>query len=107
MSKSIITSSLGVWIGDEGILSLEELALACGAEIDCIIELVGLGVLTPKGAETAAWRFAAADIQRARRLLRLMRDFETSLEVAAVILDLLEEAERLRACLRRAGLAAD
>ncbi|WP_367026898.1 chaperone modulator CbpM [Methylococcus sp. ANG] len=89
MSNSIIASGVGVWIGDEGVLSLEELALACGAEVDCIAELVDLGVLTPQGADATAWRFAAADVQRSRRLLRLMRDFETSLDVAALILDLL------------------
>jgi chaperone modulatory protein CbpM len=104
MSNSIIASGVGVWIGDEGVLSLEELALACGAEVDCIAELVDLGVLTPQGADATAWRFAAADVQRSRRLLRLMRDFETSLDVAALILDLLEETERLRSRLRRAGL---
>ncbi|MDF9392078.1 MULTISPECIES: chaperone modulator CbpM [Methylococcus] len=107
MSKSIIASSVSVWIGDEGVLSLEEMALACGAEVDCIVELVELDVLAPQGADATAWRFAAADVQRARRLLRLMRDFETNLEAAAVILDLLEETERLRARLRRAGLAPD
>lgn len=107
MSKSIIASSVSVWIGDEGVLSLEEMSLACGAEVDCIVELVELDVLTPQGADATAWRFAATDVQRARRLLRLMRDFETNFEAAAVILDLLEETERLRARLRRAGLAPD
>jgi chaperone modulatory protein CbpM len=107
MTESMLTSSVSVWIGDEGVLSLEELAVACGVEADCIEELVDMAVLSPTGSERAAWRFGAGDIRRARRALRLMRDFETNLEAAAVILDLLEETERLRAQLRRAGLAAD
>jgi chaperone modulatory protein CbpM len=107
MSESMLASSVAAWIGDEGILSVEELAVACGVEADCIEELVDMAVLSPKGSERAAWRFGAGDIRRARKLLRLMRDFETNLETAVVILDLLEETERLRAQLRRAGLLAD
>jgi chaperone modulatory protein CbpM len=107
MSERILTSSVSVWIGDQGVLSLEELAMACGAEVDSLLELVEMGVLSPEGAERTAWRFGAGDIRRARKLLRLMRDFEANLEAAVVILDLLEETERLRAQLRRAGLAAD
>lgn len=107
MTESMRTSSVSVWIGDEGVLSLEELAVACGVEADCIEELVDMAVLSPTGSERAAWRFGAGDIRRARKLVRLMRDFETNLEAAAVILDLLEETERLRAQLRRAGLLAD
>ena len=101
-----ITSSVSVWIGDQGVLSLAELALTCGMDIDYITELVDMGVLSPEGAEKTTWRFGAGDVSRACKLLRLMRDFETNLEAAAVILDLLQETERLRARLRRAGLTA-
>ncbi|MGH8654504.1 MAG: chaperone modulator CbpM [Gammaproteobacteria bacterium] len=68
------------------------------------IELVEVGILVPQGPEVAAWRFGAVDLMRARRLTRLQRDFGASTEAAAVILDLLDEIERLRAQLRRAGL---
>ena len=44
---------------------------------------------------------------RARRLARLARDFQASAEAAALILDLLDEIERLRARLRRAGMEID
>ncbi|CAI8791028.1 chaperone modulator CbpM [Methylocaldum szegediense] len=107
MSGGMLTSSVTVWIGDEGILSVEELAAACGVEANWIQELVDMAVLSPKGSEKATWRFGAGDVRRVRTLVRLMRDFETNLETAAVILDLLEETERLRAQLRRAGLLAD
>lgn len=81
--------------------------MACSAETEWIIELVDLGVLTPQGGDRSSWRFGATDLGRARRLSRLCRDFEVNLAAAAVILDLLEETERLRARLRRAGLEAD
>jgi chaperone modulatory protein CbpM len=103
----MITSTVGIWIGDQGVLSLEELAAACGVEAGWIVELVDLGILVPQGRDRSSWRFGATDLGRARRLLRLCRDFEVNLVAAAVILDLLEETERLRARLRCAGLEVD
>jgi chaperone modulatory protein CbpM len=107
MAGSLITSTVEIWIGEQGVLSLEELAIACGTQAEWIVELVDLGVLSPQGRDRSSWRFGATDLGRARRLLRLCHDFEANLGAAAVILDLLEETERLRARLRRAGLEVD
>jgi len=41
---------------------------------------------------------------RARRMRRLERDFDAVPEMAALVADLLEEMDALRARLRRAGL---
>lgn len=101
MDQEILTGSV---IGDEGVLSIEELAKACRAEAQWIIELVAVGVLTPQGSEASAWRFRATDLRCAFRIARLQRDFGASMEAAAVMLDLLDEIERLRARLKRAGL---
>jgi hypothetical protein len=51
--------------------------------------------------------FGGAEVARVRRVLRLQRDFEASLSAVAVLLDLLDENERLRARLRCAGLETD
>ena len=102
--QELLTGSV---IGDEGVLSIEELGRACGAEAQWIIELVAVGVLEPQGAEISRWRFRAADLTCARRVARLQRDFDASLDAAAVILDLLAKIERLRARLVRAGLDTD
>lgn len=104
MDQEILTGSV---IGDEGVLSIEELARACRAEAQWIIELVAVGVLAPQGSEASAWRFRAADLRYAVRIARLQRDFGASMEAAAVMLDLLDEIERLRARLKRAGLDVD
>jgi chaperone modulatory protein CbpM len=102
--QDLLTGSV---IGDEGVLALEELARACGAEAKWIIELVAVGVLEPQGTDFSCWRFRAADLTCARRVARLQRDFEASLDAAAVMLDLLAEIERLRDRLKREGLDAD
>ena len=104
MAADIFT---GILISEKGALSLEEVVEACGAETAWVVELVEVGVLSPEGRDEAAWRFGAPDLLRARRLARLARDFQASAEAAALILDLLDEIERLRARLRRAGMEID
>jgi len=102
--QELLTGSV---IGDEAVLSIEELARACSAKTQWIIELVDIGLLEPKGAEASRWRFRAADLICARRVARLQRDFDASTNAVAVMLDLLAEIERLRACLKRVGLDVD
>jgi len=102
--QDLLTGSV---IGDEGVLSIEELARACSAEARWVIELVAVGVLEPQGTEISRWRFRAADLTCARRVARLQRDFDASLDAAAVMLDLLNQIEQLRARLKRAGLDVD
>jgi chaperone modulatory protein CbpM len=101
MEEDILTGSV---IGDEAVLSLEDFAMACPAEISWIAELVAMDVLSPEGMERSNWRFRATDVTCARRVARLQRDFDASLDAAAVMLDLLDQIERLRARLKRAGL---
>lgn len=102
--QDLLTGSV---IGDEAVLSLEDFARACPAEVSWIAELVEVDVLTPQGAEQSSWRFRAADLICARRVARLQRDFGATVEAAAVMIDLLDEIEQLRACLKRVGLNVD
>lgn len=104
MENEILTGSV---IGDEGVLALEELARACGVEAEWIVELVAVGVLEPQGTEASRWRFCATDLTCARRVARLQRDFGATIEAAAVMIDLLQQIDQLRARLKRAGLDAD
>lgn len=102
--QDLLTGSV---IGDEGVLALEELARACGAEVEWIVELVAVGVLAPEGRVTTDWRFRAADLTCARRVARLQRDFGASMEAAAVMIDLLKQIDQLHARLKQAGLNVD
>lgn len=98
---------IGSVVGDDGVLALEELARACGADVEWIVELVAVGVLAPEGRETTDWRFRAADLTCARRVARLQRDFGASMEAAAVMIDLLKQIDQLHARLKQAGLNVD
>lgn len=101
MEDDVLTGNI---VGREDVLTVEELASACHAEVRWVTELVEVGILSKQGRDQTAWRFCAADLVCARRAARLQRDFEASIETVAVMLDLLNEIDRLRERLRRAGL---
>lgn len=91
-------------VEEEVRFTLTELCVACNAEQMQLIELVEEGVLDPEGTEPEQWVFGGHAMRRARAALRLSRDLQLSFEATAVVMDLLDEIERLRARLRRVGL---
>ena len=64
--------------------------------------MVDEGVLEPRGAVPAQWRFSGGAVTRAQKALKLVRDLRVNWPGAALALDLLEEVERLRVERRRA-----
>lgn len=62
------------------------------------------GVLTPRGASPAQWRFAADSLRRARLARTLSQELEVNAPGVALALDLMDEIEALKASLHRAGL---
>jgi chaperone modulatory protein CbpM len=97
--------AIGVCLNDEHALELEAFAAACGTEVEFVRLLVDEGLLRPV-VEQPAWRFGGEELARVRRIRRLQRDFEANLQSVAVMLDLIDEIERLRARLQRAGVTA-
>jgi chaperone modulatory protein CbpM len=90
---------------DDVALSLEELARACDVQPDWVIRHVRAGTLGNVVAlQVTEWRFASADLVRARRLLRVERDFDANEDLAALVVDLGDEVRRLRARLRVLGV---
>jgi chaperone modulatory protein CbpM len=97
MRKDILT---GLLLDEDCTLSLGELSRACMVHAEWIIELVDEGILEPIGGDTAHWRFSGPNLQRARTVMRLQRDLGVNLAGAALVLDLMDEIDRLRAHLR-------
>lgn len=97
--------AIGVCLTEEHALELDAFAAACGTEIEFIRLLVDEGLVRPV-LEQPAWRFGGEELARVRRIRRLQRDFEANLQSVAVMLDLIDEIERLRAQLQRAGIDA-
>jgi chaperone modulatory protein CbpM len=108
--------AVGVCVVGEHTLDLEAFAMTAGVDVARIQQWVEEGLLmpsattgiTPTAATTIttppAWRFDGEALARARRILRLQRDFDANLQSVAVMLQLLDEIETLRAHLRRAGI---
>ena len=95
--------AIGVCLADEHALELNAFAAACGTEVEFIRVLVEEGLVRPI-VEEPAWRFGGEELARVRRIRRLQRDFEANLQSVAVMLDLIDEIERLQARLQRSGI---
>jgi chaperone modulatory protein CbpM len=91
-------------IAEDACLTLEQLCAACALERDWLIVRVREGLIPAAGSAAAEWRFTTATLARARRMRDLERTFDAVPELAALMADMLEEMDVLRARLRRAGL---
>src|SRR5437763_6163597 len=91
---------------DDASLTLEELARAVDVEPDWVVRHVRAGTLGGgiSVVQVTSWRFASADLVRARRLLRVERDFDADEDLAGLVVDLGDEIRRLRARLHALGL---
>lgn len=89
---------------DKGMLGFEELREALGVESAVVVEYVELGIVGPRPEPAGAWRFSAPEVARLARAVRLSRELELHAAAAALVVDLLEERERMRrriTCLER------
>ena len=86
---------------DDEDLTLAELCHACQVPANRVFELVEESVVEPLGRDPARWRFRGISVRRVRCVLRLERDLGVNVAGAAVVLDLLDELETLRARLHR------
>ena len=88
--------------------TLMELAETTGVPAETLVEYVEVGVIEPtSGGSVRDWRFAGNAIVRLKRAQRLQQDFLLEPEPLALILDLLEEIDDLRARLRHLRLPED
>ena len=97
-----IATAIGIWLEDDHALEVDAFATACGFDVDFVRLLVDEGLLEPMVGQPA-WRFGGEALARARRIHRLQRDFEANLQSVAVMMDLIDEVERLRARIRHVG----
>jgi chaperone modulatory protein CbpM len=89
---------------DDTALSVEELACACSVSTEWVTRHVREGSFGEVRVSVSEVRFSSRDLGRARRIHALERDFDAVPELAALVADMLEELDSLRARVRRAGL---
>lgn len=93
----IITGSLM----EESWLTLEQVAAACRVEPAWLIRHIEEGLFPHAESVAGTWRFSGVSLLRARRMRQLERDFDAAPELAALMADLLEEMDTLRAQILR------
>jgi chaperone modulatory protein CbpM len=85
---------------DKPQLTIDEIARACAVAPAWIVEHVEEGFIQCEVALVVTsvdeWRFANTDLVRARKLVAFERDFDLNPDVAALIVDLLEEISALK-----------
>ena len=82
---------------EDACLSLEELCAACAVDPVWVVHHVEEGLLGPLPGTVSNWRVTSASLTRTRRIRALERDFDAVPELAALMADLLEEVDALRA----------
>ena len=59
--------------------------------------------IEPEGREPEEWRFSGPALARAKKAIRLESELEVNLNAVAIILELLDEIDELRAAVGRRG----
>ena len=88
---------------EEACLTLEQVATACAVERAWVVRLVEEGYVPPMNGPETEWRFGSATLTRARRIREIERAFGAEPELAALVADMLDEIDELRAQARRRG----
>ena len=90
-------------MSDGDFLSLEEICSVCALERDWLIVRVREGLIPATGSIDTELRFTSTTLARVRRMREIERTYDAAPELAALVADMLEQMDELRARLRRAG----
>lgn len=82
---------------EESWLTLDQAAAACTVEADWLLRHIEEGLLPHVDCAAGVWRFSSSALQRARRMRQMERDFDAEPELAALVADMLDEIDALRA----------
>jgi chaperone modulatory protein CbpM len=101
MGKQVIDIFSGNIVEDETRLTMRQLCDACAVRAEYIIELVNEGFIEPSGVEKSHWCFSGLSIRRVHKEKRLQHDLGINLAGVALVVELMDEIEQLRARLER------
>ncbi|MHA3097319.1 chaperone modulator CbpM [Acinetobacter brisouii] len=87
---------------DQLSFTLTQFAETCGQSPEWILQLLEYDIL-PTRSDTVEHVFLGEDLSRARRAYRLQRDFDASFSAVAMMLDLIDEVQKLRKQVRHAN----
>ncbi len=87
----------------QDLLTVEDICVACELERDWLMLRVTEGLI-PASGNAPEWRFTTTTLVRVRRMREIERTYDAAPELAALVADMLEQMDDLRARLKRAGL---
>ena len=90
----------GLIVDETTTLTVDELSSVCAVHVEQIIALVDEGILEPEGRNVSEWQFSGSSLNRVLTAIRLQQDLDINLAGVALVLDLMEELESLRAQLQ-------
>jgi chaperone modulatory protein CbpM len=93
MTRQVISGTL---LDERVVYSLEEVCQVCGSRTEWVVELVDEGILEPTGNRRRDWCFPGSSVHVAMKARRLQQDLGLNLSGVALVLDLLDEIEKLR-----------
>ena len=100
MTRHAVT---GILLDEQVYYSLNDVCHVCGCQTEWVVALVEQGVLHPTGGARQMWQFPGSSLHTAMKARRLQQDLDLNLSSIALVLDLLEEIESLRARLDMMG----
>jgi chaperone modulatory protein CbpM len=98
--NSLVT---GILFDEVTEITFDEITRYCAVEREKIVALVSEGIIEPRGRRPEEWRFTGRELSRAKRAVRIENDLDVNLNAVAIILDLLDRIDELRAALERGG----
>ncbi len=101
MKESMTSGLVGQIVDDEVEFTFVELCQVTGASEDELTLWVAEGAFDPNGNGPQDWRFSGASLRRVRTAQRLARDLQINPPGVALVLDLLDQIDALRAQPRR------
>ena len=87
-------------VAPDALCTLEDLCVACNVETGWVVALVEHGVIEPLGRSQSEWQFSSLAVLRVARARRLERDLSLDAPGIALVLELLDEIDQLRARLK-------
>lgn len=88
-------------VGDADWIAAREICRLCRLELEVVIELADLGLVSPRGYAPEQWQLPAAALPRLAVAARLMHDLGVNVTGAALAVELLEAQRDLERQVRR------
>lgn len=88
-------------VGDADWMAAAEFCRLCRLDMQAVIELAELGLVSPRGYSPEQWQLPAAALPRLAMAGRLMRDLGINVSGAALAVELLEAQRDLERQIRR------